>query len=182
MPTRACPSTSPPLVSVPSAGFQGCCALHSAPRKGAGEPSVWGHLLGLFPPVVVQDGLRARAQAQPQAKQAAGHHLLPGHWCQVQLVLPHWAGIIMPQLIFQRLGLSPLSFPLASSSGLNQSLITTLAQRSQVLFPLSRNSADARLAHWPCLLAGSLGKLHCDCFRGSLTHSRDGRILSFESD
>lgn len=150
MPTRACPSTSPPLVSVPSAGFQGCCALHSAPRKGAGEPSVWGHLLGLFPPVVVQDGLRARAQAQPQAKQAAGHHLLPGHWCQVQLVLPHWAGIIMPQLIFQRLGLSPLSFPLASSSGLNQSLITTPAER--LPGPLSFEQEQCRCQVGPLAL------------------------------
>lgn len=70
-------------------------------------------------------GCPGAAQAQAQAWQAAGHHLLPGHWCQVHLVLPHLAGIITPQLIFQRPRLSPLSFPLESSSGFNQGLVTT---------------------------------------------------------
>lgn len=37
-----------------------------------------------------------------QAQRVNGHHLLPGRCCQLQLVLPHLAGIIMPQFIFQR--------------------------------------------------------------------------------
>lgn len=38
-----------------------------------------------------------------QAQQVNGHHLLlPRRCCQLQLVLPHLAGIIMPQFIFQR--------------------------------------------------------------------------------
>lgn len=37
-----------------------------------------------------------------QAQQVNGHHLLPGRSCQLQLVLPHLAGIIMLQFIFQR--------------------------------------------------------------------------------
>lgn len=37
-----------------------------------------------------------------QAQQVNGHHLLPGRCCQLQLVLPHLAGIIMPQFVFQK--------------------------------------------------------------------------------
>lgn len=79
-----------------------------------------------------------------QAMQAAGHHLLLGHWCQVRLALSHWAGIIMPQLIFQRPGLSPLSFPLASSLG--QSRSCSHVSTSPFSFLWCRDRAGARSA------------------------------------
>lgn len=128
--TRACPSTSPPLVSARCSRLPGL--LHPALSAPKEHPMVMGEAgsrrsfpLGApsLPPSSC--GCPGGAQAQAQAWQAAGHHLLPGHWCQVHLVLPHLAGIITPQLIFQRPRLSPLSFPLESSSGFNQGLVTT---------------------------------------------------------
>lgn len=135
-----------------------------------------GHLPWPLPPVVAQVGLRAQAQAM----QAVGHHLLLGHWCQVWLVLPHWAGIIMPQLILQRPSLSPLNFPLASSSGLNQGLFPMFRHPGSLSFGAGPQQVPGQ-PKWPWFLVGSPWK-QCDCSGGHLTHNRDGRILSSRSD
>lgn len=116
-------------------------------------------------------GCPGGAQAQAQAGQAAGHHLLPGRSCQAHLVLPHLAGIIMPQLIFQRLRLSPLSFPLVGGSGFNQGLVTTSPGPS-LLWRSDRAAAGQPRRPW--LLVGAPWKLQCDCSSGYLTRSRMG--------
>lgn len=110
-------------------------------RLGADEPSVWGHLLWPLPPVVAQVGLRTQAQIV----QAAGHHLLPGHWCQVQLVLPHWAGIITPQLIFQTRFVTAV-FSISKQLRVKSRSCCYVSTSPQFSFLWCRDRAGARLA------------------------------------